>query len=958
MEAILVKVFATALALSQVTTRPDAVKTEFDPVADRAQVMQILHDGCLHMRKAFDIENLDLDDLIKTAMTDAKDMGDEVKAFKGLKFGDLYSAYRQVCKNEKVEPPVVDASEVITFYNQTMVDLPDHTRLKDLKLRNLTQVLDDKGARYAEVFEAQNRRISVPLAEVPKHVQAAFIAAEDKRFREHKGIDERSVIRAFINTIAEPSKRQGGSTITQQVVKNLLVGDQLTYERKTREIVVASRLEQALTKDEILALYLNSIYLGRGAWGIEMAARVYFGKSAKDLTVLEGAFLAGLTKGPNYYNPDRHAQRAKERLAYVLSRMEDDGIVTHEQAKDFQGKLPNFVAYSRPRRDNGFYFVDHLAREARTHGVASLTAAPYTVRTTVVPQLQRAAELSLQEGLFRYERNVGRLNFRGPEANLAEAIRKIADDPKADRSKPAWQVALERAQAPLYDVHWTPAVVMERAVVNKRLEPLRVGLADGRVMPLALVGVRNQRLIGPYDLVFVHVIEAKGKQQARAELRVRPTVQGAVVVLENKTGKILAMTGGFSFPLSQLNRATQSRRQPGSSFKPMTYLAALARGLQPNTLIPDQPITLPPIGNARYAQVKDYWTPKNYAGDFGGLMTLRRALEASKNVVTARLLAGGVADKPEDSLDRVCELAIEVQLYSRCECYYPFVLGAQPVRPVDLAAFYAAVANEGVRPEPYAIESIEQNGATVYRHNAQLRSIGSADKPAFFQLKTFLQGVLARGTARSIGQWSQYVAGKTGTSDRENDAWFAGFTNEVTIVVWVGNDNAGTRARTLGPGQTGSRVAIPIFSPVMQAVWDHYAPRTVLHGPSPEAAKQLVAVTIDLHSGQRLNERTRNQDPYRDQYQFQQQPQVQTAFREYFRLDRNTGQIADTQNRLASRNDYDPDALATRNDDRTLFDFLFNNRRRDYDGTPTPYGRPPQDVYRRPQPFFFPFFGQ
>ena len=296
MEAILVKVFATALALSQVTARPDAVKTEFDPIQDKAEVMQLLHAGCLHMRKAFDIENLNVDELIETAMIDTQAMGDEIKAFKGVKFKDLHIAYRQVCKNERVETPVVDPGQVIDFYNQVMVDLPDHTRLKGMKLRNLTQVLDGKGSRYAEIFEPQNRRITISLTDVPKHVQAAFIAAEDKRFREHKGIDERSVIRAFLNTVAEPNKRQGGSTITQQVVKNLLVGDALSYERKTREIVVAARLEQALTKDEILELYLNSIYLGRGTWGIEMAARVYFGKSAKDLSALEGAFLAAFPR--------------------------------------------------------------------------------------------------------------------------------------------------------------------------------------------------------------------------------------------------------------------------------------------------------------------------------------------------------------------------------------------------------------------------------------------------------------------------------------------------------------------------------------------------------------------------------------------------------------------------------------------------------------------------------------
>ena len=223
------------------------------------------------------------------------------------------------------------------------------------------------------------------------------------------------------------------------------------------------------------------------------------------------------------------------------------------------------------------------------------------------------------------------------------------------------------------------------------------------------------------DVVFVNVTEGKGKELPRAELRVRPAVQGAAVVLDNATGRILAMAGGFSYPLSQLNRVTQAKRQPGSALKPITYLAALNAGLQPDTLVDDEPITLPPIGSRMNAQAKDYWTPKNYDGGSSGTITLRRALENSKNQVTARLLDGGIAGRPEDSLDRVCALAVEAKLYTQCERFYPFVLGAQPVRPLDLAAFYAAVANEGGRPTPYTIESIEQDGRTIYHHTRNRR---------------------------------------------------------------------------------------------------------------------------------------------------------------------------------------------------------------------------------------------
>jgi penicillin-binding protein 1A len=839
METLLVKIFATALALSQVTTAPEALVTQFDRVADQAHVAALLRAGCTHMRKAFDIEDINLDELIATAMDDPQAIG-ESKAFRGIDFADLLTAYRQFCKNEPVPRPAVDLGEVIDFYNKALTDLPDHSKLKGLKLPGASVVLDHKGERFTEVFEENQRRVWVVLADIPEPVQKAFVAAEDKRFYEHKGSDERGLIRAFIANLAHSGRPQGGSTITQQVVKNLLVGDDLTYERKIREMVVATRMEGALSKDEILELYLNSVFLGRGSWGIELAARSYFGKSAKDLTLEEGAFLAGLTKGPNYFSPDRHPGRAQERLAYVLSRLREDGVIPAAEGSSRRlPALPALLPYERPRRDIGFHFVDQVAREAKSvAGIEAITANSYTVRSTISLPLQRAVEETLQEGLWRYERNAGRLQFRGPEASLAKAVERIEAAKKLGDKKPAWQEALANARLPLYDVHWPAAVVVEKPS-GKKGESWRVGLADGRIIPLALDHAAAQRKLALYDVVFVRVAEGKGKKDsksgARAELRMRPTVQGTVVVLENKTGRVLAMAGGFSYPLSQLNRATQSVRQPGSTIKPLSYLAALGKGLQPNTLVEDDEITLPPLGGA-----KEYWTPKNYDGSSGNTLTLRSALENSRNLATVHLLDGGIEKKPEASLNRLCDLALEAQIYRECVHHYPFVLGAQPVRPIDLAAFYAAIANEGMRPDPYVIDSIERNGLIVYRHDPKSSTmIGSVDRAAFYQLKSMMQGVLARGTARSIANLAPYVAGKTGTSDNENDAWFVGFSNEVTVAVWLGYDNADGKRRTLGGGATGGGVAVPIFEPVIEAAWAHGIVRTALAPPSPEAKQRL-----------------------------------------------------------------------------------------------------------------------
>src|SRR5262245_11543991 len=726
MDILLIKIFATALTFSQVATAPDRVKTEFDPIQDRQQVVSLLRAGCAQMRKAFDIEDLNIDDLIATAMDDPDAVSGGHAAFRGINIKDLHVAYRQFCKNETVPNSPVDVGEVIEFYNRTLADLPDHKRLKGMRLPGMSEVLDIKGERFAEVYEPDQRRIWVDLADIPVHVRKAFVAAEDKRFYQHKGIDERALIRAFLGNLAQSGRPQGGSTITQQTVKNLLVGEDVTYERKMREMILAARIEQTLSKDEILELYLNSTYLGRASWGVGLAARSYFGKPVQSLSVGEGALLAALTKGPSYFNPDRYPERAKDRFAYVIGRMKEVRAFGEAEAKQLTA-VPRLAGNDRPRRETGFHFVDYLAREAKS--VASgLTADSYTVRSTINPALQRATETALQDGLALYEKEQGRAQFQGPEANLGEAIRRIESEKKP--GKPAWQQALEGMRQPLYDVHWPAAVIIEKAAVRGGGETLRVGLADGRVLPLSVPRAANLRALSLHDVVLVNVTDAKGKNP-RAELRVRPTVQGAAVVLENKTGRILAMAGGFSYPLSQLNRTTQARRQPGSALKPLTYLAALTAGLQPDTMIDDEPITLPPIGGEQGAQEKDYWTPKNYDGGSAGVMTLRSALEQSKNQVTARLLDGGISGDPPESLDKVCGIAMDAKVYTSCERYYPFVLGSQPVRPIDLALFYASVANEGGRPTPYAIESIEQDGKVIYSAKpAPLVQLSTADRPA------------------------------------------------------------------------------------------------------------------------------------------------------------------------------------------------------------------------------------
>ena len=882
MNLILVKMFATALALAQVTTRPESLKTEFDPVNDQTEVVQLLKDGCAHMRKAFDIEDLNLDSLIDTAMSDPQTVAGEIKAFRGINFDDLAAAYKQFCGNDPFDEARFDLKPVIEFYNGVNANLPDHNRLKNLKLPGTSVVLDGKGEKFAELFETDQRRVWVPLSQIPEYVQRAFVAAEDKRYYQHKGIDERGLIRAFINNIAEPGRPQGGSTITQQVAKNLLVGDDVSYERKIREMIVASRLDQSLSKDEILEVYLNSIYLGRGAWGIDTAARSYFKKPASALSVTEGAMLASMAKGPSFFSPDRYPERTRERFAYVLKRMQEDKVPGTEQINPGVTGVPRIVPYERPRREAGFHFVDHLMREAKTLvGMQSLTSESFTVRSTINARLQRATEEALQDGLARYETVSGRARYGGPEMNLGEATMRVETE-QSTRAlrrgrvmKPVWQIALQSAKLPLYDVHWPAAVVLGNAGKGQ----IKVGLLDGRIVPLTVPANVSPDALHLNDVIYVKITEGKKQTDAKAELRIRPKVQGATVVLENKTGRILAMAGSFSYPLSQLNRTSQALRQPGSSIKPVTYLTALHAGLQPNTLVPDAPVTLPPIPGVS----THYWTPKNYDGQSWGAITLRRALENSKNLVTARLLDGAIDKDPTRSLEKICETATEAKVYPECIKNYPFVLGAQPLRMIDLAGFYASIVNEGLRVTPYSIDSIERNGRPVYKHQAgSPYMLVGGDRGSVYQLRTMLEGVVARGTAASMKDLTHFVGGKTGTTENENDAWFVGFTSDVTVAVWVGYDNARGK-QTLGHGGTGGQTAVPIARPIIEASWNLVGPKTPLPPPSAEAARHLKALPIDFASGSKLNAASAG------------------AFTEYFKLDANK-KVRDTQYLIAGRN--------------------------------------------------------
>lgn len=868
MNALIIKVLAVGLTLSQLLNgHPDKFREHFDPQTEQAKVEELLTNGCEYLIKEFKADDVPFDMLFNTMISSLakakeknkpveEEIGAEVQVTKTaterlldqLNLPVMHEVYKKYCKKEKVDKFPVNIADVIEYYNAAVADLPDHTILKTLKLKEASILLDQKEEKFTEVYSEHNRRKVVSIKDLPPHVIQAFIAAEDQDFRKHPGIDIHGVIRAF-SSIAMKGKMQGGSTITQQVVKNLLTGDDWTFERKIKEMILATRVERLYpnkddAKDRILELYINYVFLGRASWGIEMAAKNYFNKSAKNLTVSEAAFLAGLTRGPNWYHPGRNFNRAMNRRAQVLDRMKDDGYLTDEVYDKAGNEKLQLAEYQPPRTLGGFYFIDEINRQVKKllNG-ASLTSESLIVYSTMHAQLQKAADEALRKGLMAYEADSGRTSSnQAVQGNIAKEIAQF---------KTNWRDTLPKVRPRLFDLPWTLAVVTQtpgkltqtdkKGRKSTTIVGAKVGLEDGRQISLS-ASEKALNSLKLYDLVFVNITE--GKKEARATIKMPPSVQGAVAVLENKTGKVLAMTGGFSYGQSQLNRVTQTARQPGSTLKPFIYLSALALKYQPNTLIPDEPVEFPPI-----ARGGDFWTPKNYDGGSHGLVTMRQAIEKSLNLPTARMMAA-LGESPAEGLDWVRGITQELGIYKTTERFFPFVLGAQPARLIDMATAYATVANLGERPTPQYIDKIVRDGRIIFQRTMFDRyPLRNADRVSFYQLRRILEGTLVRGTATKIKDMVGAVAGKTGTSNDENDAWFVGFTNDITVAVWVGYDSRRVRSN-LGGRFTGGRVALPIAESVFRESFKVYKPMEAFYPPPADIKSQIVELPIDVETGE------------------------------------------------------------------------------------------------------------
>lgn len=842
MNAVLIQVLALGLTLSQLFTKPpEQVKLQFNPQTDQAEVEQILKSGCGFVTERFKAGKLNIELLIKMAQDksikakeDAAAKGaaagapDGVtkKMAKDMDYDGLLVAYKLYCKNESIAGHGIKLDEVIQFYNSAFKDMPRIDHMKNFKLEESATVLDRNGQRFSEIYSANNRRLFVPFNQIPEHVKKAFVSAEDQNFGKHPGIDVFGIIQAFVNNLMTDGRPNGGSTITQQVVKNLILNDDVTFERKMREAVIATQLEKVLSKDQILELYLNFVYLGRASWGVEMASRSYFGKSVKDIDVAEAALLAGLVQGPNWNSPETQPERAKARRKYVLDRMKEDGLPADAHSAALQKPI-SIIPFESPHKRGAYYFLDAIRREAKEKG---LLGKPYVVRSTIHPELQKLTESSLQDGLVEYETKSGRARWTGTQGSIADDIAKY---------QVSWKEILPKVKARLYDVPWTLATVLDT-------KQARVGLADGRVVALRS-NAEVLKSLKIYDLVFVVLTESGAN--TTATLRATPQVQGAVVVLDNKTGQVLSMTGGFSFADKPYNRALDAQRPTGSTLKPFVFLSALNLGYQPNTLLPDVPLSFAPI--ARGGKV---WSPKNYDGKYRGLVTMRRAVEQSINVPTARMMRD-MLETPAKGLDYIGEVTRLMGIYEKPEHYYPFILGTQGARVIDMARAYATIANDGLMPTPHFIEGIEDNGKTVpVGTGSELKAVPSSaqvkiDRASFYQMRRILMGTLTRGTATAIKDLSGFVAGKTGTTNDQNDAWFVGFTNDITVAVWIGYDDRHVRAN-LGDGFTGAKVALPIAEKILRGSFQLYKEKQAFAPAPPEVAAMVADYSIDIVSGQ------------------------------------------------------------------------------------------------------------
>ena len=702
-------------------------------------------------------------------------------------------------------------------------DLPSHESLAQYAPPTISRIYSAEGALMDEF--ATERRLFVPVGDIPDLVKESFISAEDKHFYTHAGYDVQGMIAAAWEAVkSHGESTRGASTITQQVTKNFLLSGDRTVARKIKEIILATRLEQTLSKDRILELYLNEIFLGQNSYGVAAAAQTYFAKTLNELTPAEAATLASLPKAPSQFHPVRNKDRLVERRNYVLTQMEQNGYLdkaTAEAAKaeplrTVQGGDIPAAREALPPRD---YFTDEIRRQlSGTFGENEFFSGGLSIRATEDPDMQKLAAKALRDGLESFDRDQG--VWRGTGKTL----------PPETLVGDAWRVALPNVQGLPRDVDgWYAAVVLSVSdtaatigiegldatgeVPARDVTWARKRKADGGLGPKAKA---PGDLVSPGDVVMVRQVMAKDGTVDRWSLRQVPEVQGGFVAMDVNTGRVIAMQGGFSYEDSVFNRATQAARQPGSSFKPFVYAAALDSGFTPATMVVDAPITVDtPQG---------LWTPRNSHDKFYGPTPMRTGIEQSRNLMTVRIAQ-------DIGMDTVAGYAEKFGAYDHLQPLLANALGSQETTLFKMTAAYAMFANGGERLEPTLVDRVQDRyGKTIYRHDARTCTDCTSDSLpqgagldivnnrervmnaiTAYQLTSMMQGVILRGTATGV-KLPVPVAGKTGTTNDAKDVWFIGFTSNLVAGCYMGYDTP----RSMGPGAFGGTLCVPIFQAFMK----------------------------------------------------------------------------------------------------------------------------------------------
>jgi penicillin-binding protein 1A len=665
-------------------------------------------------------------------------------------------------------------------------EIPSIKDFEKLKNPDGTKVYANDGTLIGE-FKIQ-KGIYVPLNLIPKTLIDAVIAVEDSRFWKHKGIDYIGIGRALITDILHMKLKEGGSTITQQLAKIMFLTPEKTLSRKIREAYLAIKLEKELSKEKILELYLNNVYFGHGAYGVEMASRIYFGKPVSELFLAESALLAGLIKAPNFYSPYNDLVRAKQRQKIVLERMEKEELITPQEKTKASSQVIHLSSL-RISTENFNYFLEYVRKQLEENfDIDKIYKGNLRVYTTLNPRDQITAQKAVQEGLREVDKRIG---WRGPIGKVS--LKTELDDKKVAFTPSPGDIA----RGVVLSVSPNQAIVKSRGIKGK-LNLQDALWASKIIEPSGTTKViKNFKLtdiLTPGDIIWVR-FKSVGKE-ILFSLEQEPEIEGSLVAIEPQTGYIIAMVGGYSFQRGEFNRAVNAKRQPGSSFKPFVYASAIEKGYTPEDTILDEPIS--------YRTSLKEWSPSNYDEEFWGEITLRRALAFSRNVPTVKLAEN-------IGIDSVINISRRAGINSKMPADLTLALGSLSLSPLELTCAFAVFANGGKKIKPIAIKYVtDRSGKILLQNEPQLED--AIDVEVAQTVTEMLKDVVSYGTGTraNIGRT---IAGKTGTSNEFRDAWFIGYTPQLVAGVWVGYDDM---RKSLGHGEAGGRVSAPIWAQFMK----------------------------------------------------------------------------------------------------------------------------------------------